>query len=82
LVAGGGVAAGVVGGVFLYYGSLGGPDERYVYDNATKIGVSITIVGGAAIIASGVLWFRTRHHGSPSITASSGSLQIHWTGVF
>jgi len=79
---GGGIAAGVVGGVFLYYGSLDGPDERYVYDNATKIGVPITLVGGVAIIAGGVLWFRGHHRAAPAVTAGANTVQLHWTGVF
>ena len=53
-----GAALAVVGGVSLYYGSLSGPDEPYVYPNATKVGVPFAIAGAAGIIG-GVVWVGT-----------------------
>ena len=82
LLAGAGVTAGIAGGVFLYYGSLDGPDERYVYDNATTIGVPTLIVGSVAVIASGVLWFRGRQHSAPSIAVGPDHASVGWAGVF
>ena len=54
LAVAGGVAAAIAGGVFLYYGSLGGPDEPYIYTNATKIGVPLAIAGGVGIAIGGL----------------------------
>jgi hypothetical protein len=53
-----GAALAITGGVFLYYGSLGGPNEPYVYKNATKIGAPLA-VGGAAGVIGGVIWAGT-----------------------
>ena len=38
-----------VGGTLLYYGSLDGPDEPYVYTHATEIGLPLTIAGAFAV---------------------------------
>lgn len=44
-----GIAAAIAGGVFLYYGSLRGPDEPYVYTNATEIGLPLALAGAFAV---------------------------------
>jgi hypothetical protein len=54
----GGAALAVTGGVFLYYGSLDGPNEPYVYTNANKIGAPLSITGGLALVAGSVLMVR------------------------
>jgi hypothetical protein len=54
LMIGGGVAAGAVGGVLLYYGHKGGPNDPYIYPKATNEGLGFAIGGGALLIA-GVL---------------------------
>jgi hypothetical protein len=82
LLVGGGVATCLAGGVFLYYGSLGGPDERYVYDNATEIGVATTLVGGAAVVAGAVLWVRGRNRATPTVSASATRVQLNWGWTF
>jgi hypothetical protein len=45
----GGIAAAAVGGTLLYYGSLDGRDEPYVYTHATEIGLPLTIAGAFAV---------------------------------
>jgi hypothetical protein len=54
----GGAALAVAGGVFMYYGSLDGPDEPYIYTNATKIGLPLSIAGAVGVIG-GVVWAGT-----------------------
>ena len=56
LLVAGGVAAAALGGVFLYYGSLRGPDEPYEYKNATEIGLPLALVGAFAVGAGTSLW--------------------------
>jgi hypothetical protein len=56
LIAGGLVAA-AAGGVMLYYGSLRGPDEPYLYTNATEIGLPLALAGAFAVGAGTSLWF-------------------------
>jgi hypothetical protein len=53
-----GAALAVAGGVFIYYGSLDGPDEPYVYTNAMKIGVPMSVAGAVGVIG-GVVWAGT-----------------------
>ncbi|HEY5928011.1 MAG TPA: hypothetical protein VIV11_40270 [Kofleriaceae bacterium] len=54
----GGAALAVAGGVFMYYGSLGGPDEPYVYTNATEIGIPLSIAGAVGVVG-GIVWAGT-----------------------
>ncbi|HEY5950858.1 MAG TPA: PEGA domain-containing protein [Kofleriaceae bacterium] len=54
----GGALLAAIGGVFLYYGSLDGPDEPYVYTNATKIGAPLSIAGAVGVIG-GLVWAGT-----------------------
>lgn len=68
----GGLAAAAAGGVLLYYGSLHGPDEPYIYTNAAKIGLPLAIAGAFALGAATSLWF-----------AGSGSdAQVGVSGTF
>jgi hypothetical protein len=53
-----GAALAVAGGVFMYYGSLDGPDEPYIYANAMKIGVPMSVAGAVGVIG-GVVWAGT-----------------------
>lgn len=68
----GGIAAAVVGGVFLYYGSLRGPDEPYEYKNATEIGLPLALAGAFAIGAGTSLW----------IARSGSDAQVGVSGTF
>lgn len=52
----GGLAAAAVGGVFVYYGSLDGPDAPYLYRNATAIGIPLAVTGAFALGAGASLW--------------------------
>jgi hypothetical protein len=45
----GGLAAGAVGGALLYYGSTETTGDSFVHDNASEIGLPLTIVGAFAL---------------------------------
>jgi hypothetical protein len=51
-----GVGALVAGSIALSYGAKRGPDEVFVYDNATSIGAPLAIAGGAALISGALTW--------------------------
>jgi len=51
-----GIGALASGGVLLYYGHKGGPDEPYVYNNATPAGAALSIAGGAGLVTGTILW--------------------------
>jgi len=67
----GGIAAVAAGGVLLYYGSLRGPDEPYVYTNATEIGLPLALAGAFAVGAGTALFFSAS--GSEAQAGVSGS---------
>lgn len=58
-----GIAAAAVGGTLLYYGSLDGPDDPYVYTNATEIGLPLALAGAAAAGAGTALWLTAGDRG-------------------
>jgi hypothetical protein len=71
LLVAGGIAAAAVGGVFLYHGSLRGPDEPYIYTNATEIGLPLALAGAFAVGAGTSLFFAGS--GSDAHVGVSGS---------
>ncbi len=82
-LAGAGVAAGITGGVFFYYGHKSGPDTPLIYPSATRDGVIFTVAGAASIAAGVVLWLHARPS-EGSMTASIGATggTIGWAGRF
>jgi hypothetical protein len=67
-----GLAATAAGGTLLYYGSLRGPDEPYVYTNATEIGLPVALAGAVAFGAGTALW----------ITAGDSAANVGVQGSF
>jgi hypothetical protein len=69
---GAGVAGLAASGWFFYWGSKGGPNEPYVYPDATGWAIGSAAIGAGAILGGVVLWRSTRsapvatlgaHHG-------------------
>jgi hypothetical protein len=83
IVLGAGVATIAAGGIFLYYGSLGGPDQNYVYPDSTPVGIALGAVGLGATIG-GTIWLIQAGSSSshPVATATRGGGYIGWTGRF
>src|SRR5262245_17340993 len=80
LAAGGAVALGV-GGVFIYLGQQGGPDDRYIYTRATSIGIGTCVVGAAAI-AGAYLWWRGSRTSGVAMIPTRGGVVAGWAGAF
>jgi hypothetical protein len=83
LLLGTGVATIAAGGVFLYYGSIDGPDEKYIYKTSTPIGIAVTTVGvGAAI--GGAIWLSQSgsSQSAPVASASRNGAYVGWAGRF
>ncbi len=51
-----GVASLAASGWFFYWGSKGGPDEKFVYPDATGWGIGTAAIGVGAIVGGIVLW--------------------------
>lgn len=83
IVLGAGVAVMGGGGIFLYYGSLGGPDQKYVYPNATPIGIALGAVGLGATIGGTIWLIQAGSSGSgPVASATRGGAYLGWVGHF
>lgn len=81
LLIGGGGAAIIIGTVFLYYGSKGGPDAPLVYPYATGEGIVFGVAGAAAIVGGALLWRRDSHAGPTAMLGRNGTT-IGWAGTF
>ena len=83
IVLGCGVVALAIGGVELYYGSLGGPDAKYTYPNATPIGIGVMAAGVGATIIGGVLFFQAgQHNSAPVASVSHEGAYVGWMTRF
>jgi PEGA domain len=68
-----GIAALITGSIFLYYGSLTGSNQKYVYTESTPVGVGFLVVGiGATLGGSVLLWQSTRSGPVASLTPGGG----------
>lgn len=83
IVLGAGVATLAAGGIFLYYGSIGGPDQKYVYPDSTPVGIALGAVGVGATIG-GTIWLIQAGSSSshPVAAATHDGGYIGWTGRF
>jgi hypothetical protein len=78
---GSGIALVGLGGVALYYGHKGGPDDRYRYTRATAVGVVTGLVGIAAI-GAGVYFWRGPDGAGLVGAVAGGATTITWVGRF
>ena len=78
-----GAATVVTGGVFLYYGHKGGPDDPLIYPHATRQGAIIAGAGGAAVIAGLLLWWHASASANgPTASVTPAVTMIGWAGQF
>ena len=77
-----GIVALGVGTVFMYYGSLGGPEQKYTYGDSTPIGIGFLAVGLGATIGGSILLAQTGPSSGPvaSITPTGG--YVGWVAQF
>lgn len=83
LLMGAGIATLATGGIFFYYGSLGGADQKYIYPDSTPVGIALAAVGAGAAIG-GTIWLvqsGTSRTG-PVATATPGGAYLGWVGQF
>jgi hypothetical protein len=78
---GSGVALVGLGGVALYYGHKGGPDDRYRYTRATAVGLVTGLVGIAAI-GAGVYFWRGADGSGLLGTVTDSATTVTWVGRF
>ena len=79
----GAVALGA-GGWFLYYGEIGGRDERLVYsyyEQAPLIGGALATIGAATLV-TGIVLYTREPRAVPAVAAIRGGAVFSWTGRF
>jgi hypothetical protein len=83
LVFGGGIASIGAGAVFLYYGSLDGPDQKYIYPSSTPVGIALVAVGLGASIGGTIWLIQTGSSQSgPVASATRDGAYLGWAGHF
>lgn len=83
VVLGGGIALLGAGGVMLYYGSLGGASQKYVYPDATPVGIGVIAAGVGATIIGGVLFAQAGPKKSTPVAAvSHDGAYVGWMTQF
>jgi hypothetical protein len=75
-----GIAALAAGSIYLYYGSLGGPDQKYTYPDSTPIGIGFVAVGVGATISGAILLAQSGGSSGPvAALAPRGGYVGWWT---
>ncbi len=75
-----GVAGLAASGWFYYYGSKGGPGEKYIYPDANGWAIGTAAIGAGAIIAGVVLWRGAKS--APVATLGPGGGYVGWITRF
>jgi hypothetical protein len=66
---GAGGALTVTGGVFLYFGSIGGPGEKHIYPGSTQAGFAFLAIGLGAAVGGGIWMLQNRESRSMPVAA-------------
>jgi hypothetical protein len=83
LVFGAGIATIAAGGIFLYYGSLDGSDQKYIYPSSTPVGIALVAVGLGASIGGTIWLIQTGSSRSgPVASATRDGAYLGWAGHF
>jgi hypothetical protein len=77
-----GIGALGTGGVYLYYGQKGGPNEKYVYPDSTPVGIGVLAVGIGATIGGAILLAQSSHRSAPVAAIGNGGAYLGWITQF
>jgi hypothetical protein len=83
VVLGAGIATMAAGGIFIYYGTRDGSDQKYIYPTSTPVGIGLAAVGVGATIG-GTIWLiqAGSSKSGPVATATRGGAYLGWVGHF
>ena len=83
IVLGGGIVALGAGSILLYYGSLGGSSQKFVYPDSTPIGIGAIAAGVGATIIGSVLFVQAgQHKSAPVVSMTHDSAYVGWSTRF
>jgi hypothetical protein len=77
-----GVGALGAGGVLLYYGHKGGPNDMYIYPDSTPIGIGVIAVGVGATIGGAILLGQSSHRSTPTVALGGHGGYVGWITRF
>jgi hypothetical protein len=83
IVLGSGIVALGAGSILLYYGSLSGASQKFVYPDSTPIGIGAIAVGVGATIIGSVLFVQAgQTKSAPVISMTHDSAYVGWSTRF
>ena len=83
IVLGGGIVALGAGSILLYYGSLGGSSQKFVYPDSTPIGIGAIAAGVGATIIGSVLFVQAgQTKSTPVVSMTHDSAYVGWSTRF
>jgi hypothetical protein len=83
IVLGSGIVALGAGSILLYYGSLGGSSQKFVYPDSTPIGIGAIAAGVGATVIGSVLFVQAgQTHSTPVVSMTHDSAYVGWSTRF
>ena len=82
ILLGAGIAALITGSVFVYYGSIGGPNAMYIYPESTPVGLGFLVVGVGASIGGGFLLYQAATSSGPVAAITPAGGYVGWWARF
>jgi hypothetical protein len=83
IVLGSGIVALGAGSILLYYGSLGGASQKFVYPDSTPIGIGALAAGVGATIIGSVLFVQAgQKQSTPVVSMTHDSAYVGWSTRF
>lgn len=83
IVLGSGIVALGAGSILLYYGSLGGSSQKFVYPDSTPIGIGAIAAGVGATIIGSVLFVQAgQRQSTPIVSMTHDSAYVGWSTRF
>jgi hypothetical protein len=82
LLLGAGVVMLATGGIFAYYGARDGADQKYIYTNATPIGIGLGAVGLGATVGGAIWLWQSGSSSGPVASATRGGAYVGWVSRF
>ena len=82
ILLGAGIAMLGAGGVYLYYGALGGTTQKYIYPDSTPVGIGLLAVGLGATIGGTVLLSQSGQRSTPVASIGPGGGYVGWLTRF
>ena len=68
--------------MFIYYGALGGDQQKFIFPDSTPYGIGILAVGVGATIGGTILLSQSGHSSTPVASIGPGGGYVGWVARF